>query len=165
MPHGCGRDNPKYTCPVVFELAPRNFRCIPFCAYRNWLGFQDFCQKEICKHARAIGLGKGRGPTWPLRTHHVDGGVWNGWVCACANRTRPTRGTRRELGSEVNRNEELVDIYRQTPHTSSNEVSRLGWVLLGIAAQQCRNNSQNKILHNKSFCECLNSKVGAFDAH
>jgi hypothetical protein len=27
------------------------------------------------KHARAIGLGEGRGPTWPLGTHHVDGGV------------------------------------------------------------------------------------------
>jgi hypothetical protein len=25
-----------------------------------------------CKHARAIGLGEGRGPTWPLGTHHVD---------------------------------------------------------------------------------------------
>jgi hypothetical protein len=92
-----------------------------------------------CKHARAIGLGEGRGPTWPLGTHHVDGGVWNAWVCACANHTRPTRGTRRELGSEVNRNEELVNIYRQTPHKSSQEVSRLRWVLLGTAAQRCRN--------------------------
>jgi hypothetical protein len=52
-----------------------------------------------CKHARAIGLGEGRGSTWPLvGTHHVDGGVRNAWVCACANHTRPTRGTRRELG-------------------------------------------------------------------
>jgi hypothetical protein len=25
------------------------------------------------KHARAIGLGEGRGPSWPLGTHHVDG--------------------------------------------------------------------------------------------
>jgi hypothetical protein len=53
-----------------------------------------------CKHARAIGLGEGRGPTWPSGTHHVDGGVWNAWVSmcltACANHTRPTRGTRRE---------------------------------------------------------------------
>jgi hypothetical protein len=64
-----------------------------------------------CKHARVIGLGEGRGPTWPLRTHHVDAGVCNAWVCACANHTRPTRGKRRELGSEVNRNEELVNIY------------------------------------------------------
>jgi hypothetical protein len=63
-----------------------------------------------CKYARAIGLGEGRGPTWPLGTHHVDGGVSNSWVCACANHTRPTRGTRRELGSEVNGNEELVNI-------------------------------------------------------
>jgi hypothetical protein len=23
------------------------------------------------KHARTIGLGKGRGPTWPLGTHHI----------------------------------------------------------------------------------------------
>jgi hypothetical protein len=58
-----------------------------------------------CEHARVISLGEGRGPTWPLGTHHVDGGVMNAWVCACANHTRPTRGTRRELGSEVNRNE------------------------------------------------------------
>jgi hypothetical protein len=47
----------------------------------------------------AIGFGEGRGPTWPFRTHHVDGGVWNVWVlCACANHTRPTRGTGRKLG-------------------------------------------------------------------
>jgi hypothetical protein len=39
-----------------------------------------------CKHARAIGLGEGRVPTWPLGTHHVDGGVWNVLVCVCANR-------------------------------------------------------------------------------
>jgi hypothetical protein len=64
-----------------------------------------------CKHARAIGLGEGRGPTWLLGTHHVDGGVWDAWVCACANHTRPTR---RELVSEVNRNKELVNTYRQT---------------------------------------------------
>jgi hypothetical protein len=30
-------------------------------------------------------------------THHVDGGVWNDWVCAYANHTRPTRGTRRGI--------------------------------------------------------------------
>jgi hypothetical protein len=66
----------------------------------------------------AIGLGEGRGPTWQLGTHHVDCGVWNTWVCACANHTRPTRGTRRELGSEVSRNEEVVNIYRQTLHKS-----------------------------------------------
>jgi hypothetical protein len=57
------------------------------------------------KHARAIGFGEGRGPTWPLGTHHGDGGVFNAWVCAFANHTCPTRGTRRELGSEVSRNE------------------------------------------------------------
>jgi hypothetical protein len=58
------------------------------------------------KYAWSIGLGEGRGPTWPFGTHHVDGGVWNAWVYACANRTRPTRAsTRRELGSEASRNE------------------------------------------------------------
>jgi hypothetical protein len=93
-----------------------------------------------CKHSRAIGLGEGRGPTRPLGTHHVDGGVWNAWVCSCANNTRPTRGTRRELGSEVNKNEELVNIYRQTPHISPHEVSRIRWVLLGTAAELWRNN-------------------------
>jgi hypothetical protein len=118
-----------------------------------------------CKHARAIGLGEGRGPTWPLVTHHVDGGVWNTWVCACANHTRPTRCTRRELGSESSRNEELVNIYRQTPHKSPHEVSRIRWVLLGTAAQLCRNNSYIAKLHRKLVCGCLNSGVGAFDAH
>jgi hypothetical protein len=89
-----------------------------------------------CKLARAIGLGEGRGRPWPLGTHHVDGGVWNTWVCACAQYTRPTRGTRRELGSEVSRNdEELVNIYRQTPHKSPHEVSRIRWVLLGIVVR------------------------------
>jgi hypothetical protein len=58
-----------------------------------------------CKQSRAIGFSEGRGPTWPLGAHHVDGGVWNAWVCGCANHTRPTRGTRRELGSEMSRNE------------------------------------------------------------
>jgi hypothetical protein len=57
------------------------------------------------KHAMAIGLGEGRGPTWPLGTHHVDGGVWDALVCACANHTRPTCGTRHELGSDISRNE------------------------------------------------------------
>jgi hypothetical protein len=28
-----------------------------------------------CKVAGAIGFGKGRGPTWPFRTHRVDGGI------------------------------------------------------------------------------------------
>ena len=110
-----------------------------FARIGNALDFKIFANKKKRKHARAIGLGEGRGPTWPLGTHHVDGGVWNAWVCACANHTRPTRGTRRELGSEVNSNEELVNIYRQTPHKSSQEVSRLRWVLLGTAAQRCRN--------------------------
>jgi hypothetical protein len=31
------------------------------------------------EHARAIGLGEERGPTWPLGTHHVDCGVRNAW--------------------------------------------------------------------------------------
>jgi hypothetical protein len=74
-----------------------------------------------CKHARAIRLGEGRGPTWALGTHHVDGGVWNAWVCASANHNLPTRGTRRELCSEINMNEKLVDIYRQTPHKSPHD--------------------------------------------
>jgi hypothetical protein len=58
-----------------------------------------------CKHARAIGFGEGRGPTRPLGTHNVDGGVRNAWVWACANHTRPTRGTRREHGSKFSRTE------------------------------------------------------------
>jgi hypothetical protein len=78
-----------------------------------------------CKHARANGLGEGQGPTWPLGTHHVDGDVWNAWVCGCANHIRPTRGTRRELCSKVSRNEEFVNIYLETPHKSPDEVSRI----------------------------------------
>jgi hypothetical protein len=72
-----------------------------------------------CKHARAIDFGEGRGPTWPLGTHHADGGVWNARVCARVKHTRPTRGTRREIGSEIIRNGELVSMYRQTPRKSS----------------------------------------------
>jgi hypothetical protein len=37
----------------------------------------------------------------------------------------PTRGTRRELGSEINENEDLINIYRQTPRKSPHEVSRI----------------------------------------
>jgi hypothetical protein len=91
-----------------------------------------------CKHARAIGSGEGRGPTWPLGRHHVDDGVWNAWVCACANYTRPTRGTRRRLGSVISSNEELVNINQQTPHKLPHEVCRIRRVLLGTAAQLCR---------------------------
>ena len=78
-----------------------------------------------------------RPPTAPLWTHHVDGGVWNAGVCALASHTRPTRGARRKLGSAVNRtDEELVNMYRQTPLKSSQEVSRLRWVLLGTTAAE-----------------------------
>jgi hypothetical protein len=93
-----------------------------------------------CEDASAIVLGEGRGPTWPFGRHHVDGGVWNAWVCACANHTRLTRRTRRELGSEISRSEELVNSYRKTLHKSPLEVSRIRRVLLGNAAQLCRNN-------------------------
>jgi hypothetical protein len=105
-----------------------------------------------CKHARAIGLGEGRGPTWPLGTHHVGGGVWNAWVCARTNHTRPTRGTRRELGSEISRNEELVNTYQQPPHKSPHEVSRIRRVLLGTAAQLCRNNAKIEIINSQKIC-------------
>jgi hypothetical protein len=86
---------------------------------------QVWTNNARCKHAREIGLGEGRGPSWPLGTHHVDGGVWNAWVFACVNNTRPTRGTRRELGLEVSINEEFVNMHRQTPHRSPHEVSRI----------------------------------------
>jgi hypothetical protein len=118
-----------------------------------------------CKHARAIGLGEGRGPTWPPWTHHVDGGVWNALVCACANHTCPTRGTRRELGSEVSRNEALVNPYRQTTHNSPHEGSRIRWVLLGTAAQLCRNNLHITKIHMEMICGVLSSTVNVFDAH
>jgi hypothetical protein len=51
------------------------------------------------------------------RITHVDGGVWNAWVRACGNHTRPTRGKRRALGLSIGRNEKMVNIYRQTPRT------------------------------------------------
>jgi hypothetical protein len=98
-----------------------------------------------CKHARATSLGEGRGPTWPLGIHHVDGGAWNAWVCACANHTRPTRGARRELGSEISRKEELVNTHRQTPHKLRDEVSRIRRVMFGGAAQLCRNSVKNNV--------------------
>jgi hypothetical protein len=117
------------------------------------------------KHARAIGLGEGRGPTLPLGTHHVDGGVWNSWVCACANHTRPMRGARRELGSEISRNEELVNIYRQTPHQSNHEVRPNS---MGVA-WHCDSALPDYFAHSnnsyKLVCGRLNSGVGAFDAH
>jgi hypothetical protein len=58
---------------------------------RRWYGFleskrakthmaQVLINTAPCEHARAIGLGEGRGPTRPLGTHHIDGGVWNAWV-------------------------------------------------------------------------------------
>jgi hypothetical protein len=63
----------------------------------------------------------------------------------------------------ISRNEELVNIYRQTPYKSRHEVSRIRPVLLGTSAQLCRNNSGIKIIH-RFFFECLNSGVDAFDA-
>jgi hypothetical protein len=72
---------------------------------------QVWINNACSKHARAIGLGEGRGRYWPLGTHHFDGGVWNAWECTCANHTRPTRGTRRKLCSDISRNEELVNTY------------------------------------------------------
>jgi hypothetical protein len=118
-----------------------------------------------CKHARAIGVGKGRGPTWPLGPHDVGGGVWNAWVCACANHARPTRGARPELGSKISRNKELVKMHRQNPHKSPHEVSRIRRVLLRTAAQLCRNILEIKIIYRKKVCGCLNSNISAFDAH
>jgi hypothetical protein len=79
-----------------------------------------------------------------LGTHGVDGGVCNARVCAYANHTRPTRGTRRELGSEISRNEDLVNIYPQAPHKSPPEVSRIRRVLLGTATQFYRSSAQIK---------------------
>jgi hypothetical protein len=46
VPHGCRRDNPKYTSPAVLELAPRSCRRIPFCAQKHiaW-DFRRFVNK------------------------------------------------------------------------------------------------------------------------
>jgi hypothetical protein len=97
--------------------------------------------------------------------HHLDGDVWNAWVCACANHTRPTRGTRRELGSGIIRNESLVDEYRQTSHKPTYDVSRIRRTLLGIAAQLSRNNAEIEIIHIDFVYGFLNSKANAFDAN
>jgi hypothetical protein len=67
------------------------------------------------------------------------GGVWNAWVRAYADQTRPTRGTRWESSLLISGNEELVNSYGQAPHKSAHEVSRIRRVLLGTAAQLCRN--------------------------
>jgi hypothetical protein len=80
--------------------------------------------------------------------HDVDGGVWNAWVCVCANHTRPTRGTRRELGLEIIRNEELVNMCCQTPDSSPHWVSRIWRVLLGTTAKLCQNITEIKMIHN-----------------
>jgi hypothetical protein len=74
--------------------------------------------------------------------------------------TRPTRGTRRELASEITRNEELVSMFRQTPHKLRHEASRIRRVLLGAAARLCRNNAEIRITHQNPVCGVLNSKVG-----
>jgi hypothetical protein len=106
------------------------------------------------KHARVIGFVEGRGPTLTLGMHHVDGGAWNAWVCACANHTRPTRGTRWELGSEISRNEELVNRYRQTPHKLFDEVSHIRRMLSNpkhTAARLCQNNAEIKVIHINSL--------------
>jgi hypothetical protein len=116
------------------------------------------------KYARAIGLREGRVPTWPLGTHHVDRGVWNAWICACANHTRPTRGTRRELGSEINGNEEVVNIYRQTPHKPPHEVSRIRRVLHECLALRLSFAGKMRKLTN-SQKTCLNSGVNEFDVN
>ena len=46
----------------------------------KWHITQVWVDKARLKHARALGLGEGRGATWPLGTHLGDGGVWNAWV-------------------------------------------------------------------------------------
>jgi hypothetical protein len=118
-----------------------------------------------CKKAGAISFGEGRGPTWPFGTHHVKGGVWSAWVCACANHIRPTHSTRRELGLQFSRNEELIKmIYRQAPHKSPHEVSRIRRVLLGDAARLCHNIVETIIIPRQFVCECLKPRVGALDA-
>jgi hypothetical protein len=120
---------------------------------------------ERCKWAVAIDFGEGRGPTWPFGMHHVKGGVWNAWVCACANHTRHTRSTRQNLGLQFSRNEELVNMSRQIPHKSPHEVSRIRRVLLGAAAQLCRNIVEIGIIYRNFVCECLNQRVGALNVH
>jgi hypothetical protein len=141
--------------PVMFLESKRAITHIP----------QVWINTVRCEHARAISSGEERGPTWPLGTHYGDGGDWNAWVCASANHARPTSGTRRELGSEISRNEELVNTYRQTPQKSPHEVSRIRRVSLGTAAQLCRSNAEVKIIKLKIVCAFLNSGVGAFDAY
>jgi hypothetical protein len=51
----------------------------------------------LFKWMRAISTHEGRGLSWPLGPHHVDGGVWKAWgiLCLC-HHTRLTRGTSRE---------------------------------------------------------------------
>jgi hypothetical protein len=124
---------------------------------------QGWINSARYRWARAIGFGEGRGPTWPLGSYQVDGGQWNAWVCACANHTRPTHGTRRDLGLEVSKNAELVNTYRQTPHKSPHEESRMRRV--GMAAQLCRNIPENKIFQKNILCLYLTPKTGALDAH
>jgi hypothetical protein len=86
-------------------------------------------------------------------------------VCDCANHTRPTRGTRRELGLKNSSNKELVNICQYISDKSHHEVSRIRRVLLVTAAQLCRNISENRINDRNYICECLSPGVYALDAH
>jgi hypothetical protein len=49
VPHGCGRDNPKYLSPAVLEFAPRGCRRNPFWAQKHCLGFKEMCQNIVLK--------------------------------------------------------------------------------------------------------------------
>ena len=46
----------------------------------KWHITQVWVDKARLKHACVLGLGEGRGASWPLGTHLGDGGVWNAWV-------------------------------------------------------------------------------------
>ena len=53
-----------------------------------------------CKHARGDCLRGGARSNLAVRDGHFEGVVRNGWVCAGAKHTRPTRCTCRELGKK-----------------------------------------------------------------
>jgi hypothetical protein len=47
VPHGCGRDNPKFTSPAVLEFAPCSCRRISSWAPKHCLGFQAMVTFQI----------------------------------------------------------------------------------------------------------------------
>jgi hypothetical protein len=108
----------------------------------------------------AIGIDEGRGLALPWRTQHVYGryvvfGMLDWSICSC-HHIRPLRGSRGDLTLQNGRSEEWANMYRHAPHKSPHDVSSIRRVLLGTAAQFCRNSEEKHIIRRKSIYGFLN---------